>query len=393
VNQTITTMTQARKYTIAPPPALSQQDAIKELRKQKNYHTYEADATFNTRRLKYLLWAHSATTHLAKHFMYPLVHYCTYKTKRYRLPPLKAMVLTEMNKIFPLAQVWLAGEATPDYNWVLSKIKALLLKNSIPLPRLIATDRDLACAKATDTVFPNAGNCWVIGEGKDTLEAKTFLVRYRHAVAAETKTQFEYRAESLRQTSSAMGKYLDKEWWPYKARIVRFWAERNCYFGCHDTSTGEGGLLNAFERLPLSRMEKPSRIRLQAVKEATFISLYFRGKQQNEGVSMDLCKVSATAASVNTGLIVYTRSHAYQNESNVGLHHHNHAAGYEISSTRRESSPFEIVQQSVASAEMSTAHSQSFQELLSDETNVSLDETFHPPRSWGNAGLWPFEAE
>ncbi|KAG6941553.1 hypothetical protein JG688_00018603 [Phytophthora aleatoria] len=284
---------------------------IEDLKKHGFYYAFEADHT--SRRLKYLMWAHPTTTQLARHFMDLVVLDCTYKTNRYHLPLLNVIILTGMNKILPLAQVWLPGEAEPDFDWALSKVKEFLEENTVPLPRMVVTDRDLACTNATEVVFPDAGKLlcrWhiernvnaaaikKIGLGKDTLAAKVFMAMYRHTVDSESETEFNARRADLLEASSEMAKYLDQEWWPHKEKIVKCWTARYCHFGCHDTSTVEGthatmkrwldnskgDLLNVFERRLPWWMENASRISLQAAKEATFIPTLFREKPQYEDV-------------------------------------------------------------------------------------------------------------
>ncbi|ETK83010.1 hypothetical protein L915_11696 [Phytophthora nicotianae] len=52
---------------------------------------------------------------MARDFMAVLVIDCTYKTNRFNMPLLNAIILTGMNTILPFAQVWLPGEAEPDF--------------------------------------------------------------------------------------------------------------------------------------------------------------------------------------------------------------------------------------------------------------------------------------
>lgn len=126
--------------------------ALFELLEAMNFHySYEVDSA---NRLQYLLWAPLETTNLARYFMGILVIVCTYKTKKYRMPLFNAIIVTGMNTVLPLAQIWIPGETEPDYTWALSKLRDLLVANSIPMPRVILTDRELACTNATETVFP-----------------------------------------------------------------------------------------------------------------------------------------------------------------------------------------------------------------------------------------------
>ncbi|ETL36392.1 hypothetical protein L914_11529, partial [Phytophthora nicotianae] len=76
-----------------------------------------------TNRLRYLVWARPKTTAMARDFMAVLVIDCTYKTNRFNMPLLNAIILTGMNTILPFAQVWLPGEAEPDFEWAFVQLK------------------------------------------------------------------------------------------------------------------------------------------------------------------------------------------------------------------------------------------------------------------------------
>ncbi|ETI42972.1 hypothetical protein F441_11948 [Phytophthora nicotianae CJ01A1] len=60
---------------------------------------------------------------MARDFMAVLVIDCTYKTNRFNMPLLNAIILTGMNTILPFAQVWLPGEAEPDFEWAFVQLK------------------------------------------------------------------------------------------------------------------------------------------------------------------------------------------------------------------------------------------------------------------------------
>ncbi|GMF43727.1 unnamed protein product [Phytophthora fragariaefolia] len=97
----------------------------------------------HTSRVRYLVWAYSETTELARYIMDLMVLDCTYKANCYRMLLLN-VVWTGMNTVLPFAQVWLPGEAEPDFTWAFGHLKQLMVVSSAPEPRVISTDRDLA---------------------------------------------------------------------------------------------------------------------------------------------------------------------------------------------------------------------------------------------------------
>jgi hypothetical protein len=208
---------------------------LAKLKEHNFYHDYEVDQ--RTNRLLYLMWAHPETTALARHFMDLLLLDYTYKTNRYRLPLLNAVILTGMNTLLPLAQIWLPGEAEPDFNWALAKLRKLLDDNSISSPRVTITDRDLACTNATETIFPESAKVlcrWHIRrnvlaqaqkrfgqttvqtsdvcrkKSKNSIDTDKFMAKFDDTVNSATESEFMERSTQLVQMSSSMGEYLDR---------------------------------------------------------------------------------------------------------------------------------------------------------------------------------------
>ncbi|KUF90410.1 hypothetical protein AM588_10002643 [Phytophthora nicotianae] len=78
---------------------------------------FKYEVNEDSRRLKYLLWAHPETLKLAQHYMGVEVVDCTYKTNKHNWPLCNIIVLTGLNNVLPLAQCWLPGEAELNYTW------------------------------------------------------------------------------------------------------------------------------------------------------------------------------------------------------------------------------------------------------------------------------------
>jgi hypothetical protein len=124
----------------------------------KHNFYYKHDTDPSTKRLRYLLWAHPDTTKLARQFMDVMVMDCAYNTNKFRMSLLNVIVLTGMNTILPFAHIWMPGESEPDYNWALSTLRTFMNDESVPMPTVNATNRDLACTNASDATFPTTAN-------------------------------------------------------------------------------------------------------------------------------------------------------------------------------------------------------------------------------------------
>ncbi|KAG2977030.1 hypothetical protein PC119_g22021 [Phytophthora cactorum] len=50
---------------------------------------------------------------------------------------------------------WLPGEKEGDYVWALNMLRLRMIENDVPCPKVILTDRELACMNALDRGFPD----------------------------------------------------------------------------------------------------------------------------------------------------------------------------------------------------------------------------------------------
>jgi hypothetical protein len=155
---------------------------------------------------------------------------CTYKTNRFQMPLLNAIILTGMNTVLPFAQVWLPGESEPDFTRALSQLKTLMIKNDIPLPSDRHRPRPslYQCAgscfsSARQVALPLAHQtqCTRPSEEKNRHDSELSGSRFFHGnfdatVDAATEDEFIERCVGLRRLSDDMANYLDRNWWPYK---------------------------------------------------------------------------------------------------------------------------------------------------------------------------------
>ena len=103
-----------------------------------------------------LFWAHPTSIQLLNAFCSVLIMDCTYKTNRYRLPPLEIVGVTSTNLTFSVAFVYLEAERVDNYTWAMEKLQSLLFADR--LANVIVTDRELALMNAVRLVFPTTTN-------------------------------------------------------------------------------------------------------------------------------------------------------------------------------------------------------------------------------------------
>ncbi|XP_038713425.1 uncharacterized protein LOC120007295 [Tripterygium wilfordii] len=68
---------------------------------------------------------------------------CTYKTNRYRMPLFEVVGITSTCLTFSIAFAYIGGERIYNYLWVLQRLRSIMEDNSIELPLVIVTDREL----------------------------------------------------------------------------------------------------------------------------------------------------------------------------------------------------------------------------------------------------------
>ena len=78
----------------------------------------------------------------------------TYKTNRYETPLLEIVGVTPTNQTFCVAFVYMHKETESNYTWAIECLKSTI--DSCMFPRVIVTDRDLACMNACNNVFLEA---------------------------------------------------------------------------------------------------------------------------------------------------------------------------------------------------------------------------------------------
>jgi len=254
-------------------------EALFEELKENNFF-YKVLINPDTNEVTHLIWAHPETTELFKLHHDILVADCTYKTNKHRIPLLNIIVVTGANTVLPVAQCWLPGEKEEDFVWAFNMLRLMMLEHDISCPRVIISDRDLACLKSLDRVFPDTPSMvcrWHMIKNVESMTRKhlgqvevenpapgqpkmenswqtnAFMATFFKALNAETEEEFEISRLELAQKSKTVSDYLDLHWWKYKSRIAKHCTNKYTHFGVRDTSTVEGTHAKVKSKLKTSR--------------------------------------------------------------------------------------------------------------------------------------------
>jgi len=83
-----------------------------------------------------------------------LIMDCTYKTNKFHMPLLTICGVIALGTTFIVGFAFLEKETKSYYNWVLYHLVRLYDSLGLPLPRIIATNRDIALMEAIDSRLP-----------------------------------------------------------------------------------------------------------------------------------------------------------------------------------------------------------------------------------------------
>jgi len=92
--------------------------------------------------IKDILWTNSNSIKLLNSFPIVLICDTTYKTNKYCLLLLKIVGIAPTSMTFVVALAYLSYERTYNFEWALSKLEGLLVKDNV-LPLVIVGDRIL----------------------------------------------------------------------------------------------------------------------------------------------------------------------------------------------------------------------------------------------------------
>ena len=290
------------------------------------------DIVSETNQLCYLFWSHPEMHALYKIHSDVLIVDCTYNTNVHKMPMLNIISVTGLQQVIPIAQCWLPGEAEVDYRWAFTALRQLIEDKGIALPRVVLTDRSLACMNALKRVFPDVPPmlCWwhvkrniegkarkVLGQQRvqapakgmpdfvDTPETERFLLTFSLAVEAREESDFHNFVLSLRDQSARLARYLDLNWWPYRDRFVACYTNKIRHFNIRSTSavegthskmkqwigTSNGDLYSVFRSLKPYWALRAQDIRMEMQRNETITPHLFQG-QRYEAVARRITRVA-----------------------------------------------------------------------------------------------------
>lgn len=270
----------------------------------KYWFRYQLDE--QTNQLRQLIWINNPALSLLQKCPDVLIIDCTFKTNKYNLPLLNIVFVTGNNTTIHLGYALLPTQEEQSYAWAFQKLKEALEQHGcLNELSLILIDREQACINALDKSFnleeaefedldnivldtlnrqfprvnillcqwhmnkdvmayarakcKDLGTTKVRIDGKqevvDTERTTRFEEDYKKILKSPTEEDFEAARKEIRQLSPQMATYLDKNWWPYKEKIVACWTNKYTTFGLLSTSRVEGAHASMKRWLQSSRSD------------------------------------------------------------------------------------------------------------------------------------------
>jgi hypothetical protein len=239
---------------------------LQQLANEKDY--FYRDLRDTAGRVQCLFIAPKSAVALYRTASEVLVADCTYKTNRFNLPLLNFCGIQAFRKSFSIACAFINAEAEGQYRWALNALKEFLASESLPLPRVIITDRELALINAfkRDEAFmaiPRLLCRWHVnmnvlakckrffgpatrlpgGKVKRNERFTDFLQDWNHLLTSTTEAVFEERLGSMRRRGKypeGAVNYAVNTWiTPYKKMLVDCWANKIMHFGNRTSSIVE----------------------------------------------------------------------------------------------------------------------------------------------------------
>jgi len=114
----------------------------------------KVDLRKKTKEIKKLFFVHKDMLEILCKNSKVLIMNCTYKTNKYKMPLLTICEVTSLGSTFIVGFAFLKKEIKNYYDWVLYHLIKLYGNLGLSLPRVIASDRDLALMEAIDGRLP-----------------------------------------------------------------------------------------------------------------------------------------------------------------------------------------------------------------------------------------------
>ena len=99
------------------------------------------------------IFAHPESLALFKHYHYFLIMDSTYKTNSFKWPLSHVVSQTPFGSSFTVCLCFIKTETIPQFTWMLTQLKPIMLQLRCSPPCAIVNDRDLALTAAVVNVF------------------------------------------------------------------------------------------------------------------------------------------------------------------------------------------------------------------------------------------------
>lgn len=227
-------------------------------------------------RVKAVLFAHPDSIAYLEAYPDVLILDCTYKTNKYRMPLLDIIGVDACQRSFCIAFAFLSGESEEDYTWALDRLRSLFDSRSIRSPRVVLTDRCIACMNAVSTQFPASKSLLCLWHANkavlrhclpsfmqkrqtrssdkesDMAAWNEFFGHWHLIMQSSDEHMYRQRVFDFEQkylpTYFEEVAYIKATWLdPYKEKLVKAWVDRHLHFDNVVTSRVEGihGLLKS----------------------------------------------------------------------------------------------------------------------------------------------------
>jgi hypothetical protein len=206
----------------------------------------------------HFFFATPASIELLRDYPEVILMDCTYKTNRFGMPLLVVVGVTPLLTTFYAAFVFLRGEKQEDYEWALSRLHSVYVRQlRKPMgPTTVLTDRDLALSNALVSQWPRTTHIlciWHINKGVltnckkffDTNDAwEAFFNEWSKTWQAATVEigLAAWRDMVARYAGRYEGliRYLETTWMPLKSKFWVSYTSRAFTLGNRATSRVEG---------------------------------------------------------------------------------------------------------------------------------------------------------
>lgn len=193
---------------------------------------------------------------MARTYHHVLFIDATYKTNKYKFPPLHACGMAATNLSFSIGFVFMENETEDDYNWAVEQLKSIWHPER--LPKLFLSDREKALAIALSNHFPDSfhhlctwhirtnivTNCKAEFKKDSKVSWAQFKEKWESLVYTSTEASWQEELEKLKALLEGHPNtvhYLEKNILKDKEQFMGPWTSHFANFGQTSSSRAESG--------------------------------------------------------------------------------------------------------------------------------------------------------